>query len=46
MALLVLLSVAAAYAAKDLPPLTIAKQGYVFAGAKYSTVNDRRVMTG
>src|SRR5215813_5839717 len=33
-------------AAKDLPPLSIAKQGYVFAGAKYSTVDDRQVMSG
>lgn len=27
-------------------PLSIARQGYLFAGGKYSTVNDRRVMTG
>ncbi len=32
--------------AKDLPPLAIAKQGYLFAGAKYSTVNDQQVMSG
>ena len=27
-------------------PLSIARQGYVFAGGKYSTVNDRQVMSG
>jgi pimeloyl-ACP methyl ester carboxylesterase len=27
-------------------PLSIARQGYLFAGGKYSTVNGRRVMTG
>ena len=27
-------------------PLSIARQGYLFAGGKYSTVNDRRVMSG
>jgi pimeloyl-ACP methyl ester carboxylesterase len=32
--------------AKDLPPLQIAKQGYVFAGAKYSKAGDRQVMSG
>ena len=26
--------------------LSIARQGYLFAGGKYSTVNERRVMTG
>src|SRR5262245_29719126 len=31
---------------KDLPPLSIARQGYLFAGGKYSTVKGRRVMTG
>jgi pimeloyl-ACP methyl ester carboxylesterase len=31
---------------KDLPPLSIARQGYLFAGGKYSTVNGRRVMSG
>ena len=30
----------------DPEPLSIARQGYLFAGGKYSTVNDRRVMTG
>lgn len=27
-------------------PLSIARQGYLFAGGKYSTVNDRQVMSG
>src|SRR5256712_9213853 len=27
-------------------PLSIARQGYVFAGGKYSTVNDRQVISG
>jgi hypothetical protein len=27
-------------------PLSIARQGYVFAGGKYSTVNDRQVTSG
>ncbi len=27
-------------------PLSIARQGYVFAGGKYSTVSDRQVMSG
>ena len=27
-------------------PLSIARQGYVFAGGKYSTVNGRQVMSG
>src|SRR5437764_11321622 len=27
-------------------PLSIARQGYLFAGGKYSTVNDRQVLTG
>ena len=27
-------------------PLSIAKQGYLFAGGKYSTVNGRKVMSG
>lgn len=30
----------------DPGPLSIARQGYLFAGGKYSTVNDRHVMTG
>jgi pimeloyl-ACP methyl ester carboxylesterase len=33
-------------AAKDLPPLSIARQGYLFAGAHYSTINDQQVMSG
>ena len=28
------------------PPLSIARQGYLFAGGKYSTVNGRRVLSG
>jgi pimeloyl-ACP methyl ester carboxylesterase len=32
--------------AKDLPTLSIERQGYLFAGAKYSTVNDQQVMSG
>src|SRR4051812_26959100 len=28
------------------PPLSIAHQGYLFAGGKYSTVNGRRVLSG
>jgi hypothetical protein len=31
---------------KDPAPLSIARQGYLFAGGKYSTVNGRRVMSG
>ena len=30
----------------DPPPLSIARQGYVFAGGTYSTVNGRRVLSG
>lgn len=44
-----LLTVAAAEAIAqtgDPGPLSIARQGYLFAGGKYSTVNDRQVMTG
>ncbi len=42
------LSVAVEIAAQNSTPepLSIARQGYLFAGGKYSTVNDRRVMTG
>jgi len=32
--------------AKDAPPLSIARQGYVFAGAKYSNVHEQQVMSG
>ena len=32
--------------AKHPEPLSIARQGYVFAGGKYSTVNGRQVMSG
>jgi len=35
----------AARAAK-MPPLEIAREGYVFAGGKYSTVKDAKVMSG
>jgi pimeloyl-ACP methyl ester carboxylesterase len=31
---------------KDVAPLSIARQGYLFAGGKYSTVNGRQVMSG
>src|ERR1700741_2825796 len=30
----------------DPPPLAIKRQGYVFAGGTYSTVNGRRVLSG
>src|SRR5215471_3681861 len=30
----------------SLPPLSIARQGYLFAGGKYSTVKDRQTLTG
>jgi pimeloyl-ACP methyl ester carboxylesterase len=40
---LVLASTAAAYAEE---PLAIAKQGYLFAGGKYTTVNGAKVMSG
>jgi len=43
---LILCISAAGFAAKDLPPLSIARQGYVFAGAKYSTLNGKQVMSG
>ncbi len=33
-------------AAINLPPLPIGRQGYFFVGGKYSTVNDRQVMSG
>jgi len=45
LALLLCVSVVTA-AQKDSPPLSIAKQGYVFAGAKYSTINGQQVMSG
>jgi len=32
--------------AKDPPPLSIARQGYLFAGAKYSSAHDQQVMSG
>src|SRR6266404_1909597 len=32
--------------AKHPEPLSIARQGYLFAGGKYSTVNDRQVFSG
>src|SRR5438874_11629376 len=45
---ILILTCAFAVGAKDtsLPPLSIAQQGYFFVGGKYSTVNDRQVMTG
>ena len=33
-------------AAQSEQPLSIAQQGYFFVGGKYSTVNDRKVMSG
>ena len=36
----------AAAQAQNPAPLGIARQGYLFAGGKYSTVNDRQVMSG
>src|SRR5262252_857729 len=44
--LLLLIGITAAAAMKDPEPLTIARQGYVFAGGKYSTADNRRVMSG
>jgi pimeloyl-ACP methyl ester carboxylesterase len=41
-----LLIVTAAAKESTLPPLSIAQQGYFFVDGKYSTVNDRQVMTG
>ena len=32
--------------ARQPEPLSIARQGYLFAGGKYSTVRDRQVMSG
>jgi pimeloyl-ACP methyl ester carboxylesterase len=32
--------------AGDPPPLSVARQGYLFAGGKYTTVNGRQVMSG
>src|SRR5438552_5673856 len=32
--------------AKDSPPLSVARQGYLFAGAKYAAVNEQQVMSG
>ena len=31
---------------QNLAPLSIAREGYVYAGGKYSTVNGRQVMSG
>ena len=31
---------------QTLAPLSIAREGYVYAGGKYSTVNGRQVMSG
>jgi pimeloyl-ACP methyl ester carboxylesterase len=35
-----------AFQAQRPEPLSIARQGYLFAGGKFSTVNDRQVMSG
>ena len=35
-----------ALAAQAQEPLSIAKQGYLFAGGKYTTVNGRQVLSG
>ena len=44
---LMTLSVATCTARPQNPgPLRIARQGYIFAGGKYSTVGDRQVMSG
>ena len=43
---LVLAAAGAAIVAQAPEPLSIAKQGYLFAGGKYSTVNNRQVMSG
>src|SRR5262250_2822180 len=32
--------------AKDLPPISIERQGYLFAGGKYSTIDGQQVMSG
>ncbi len=48
-ALVLMLAIAAATwstYAKDNEPLSIAKQGYMFAGARYSAANNSRVMSG
>jgi len=46
-ALLLGISVSAsAQRTQNAPPLSIARQGYLFAGTKYSTANDRQVMGG
>ena len=37
---------AVAQRTQNAPPLSIARQGYLFAGTKYSTANDRQVMGG
>jgi pimeloyl-ACP methyl ester carboxylesterase len=40
------LALLASASANAQQPLSIAKQGYLFAGGKYVTVNDRKVMSG
>src|SRR5258705_2932181 len=40
------LAVVAGQEAHAQPPLSIAKQGYLFAGGKYETVDGRQVMSG
>ena len=44
--LLIVGSVEVSPQGKDARPLSIARQGYVFAGGKYTTVGDRRVLSG
>ena len=46
--LLLAMGAVAAVMAQGKPPapLSIARQGYLFAGGKYSTVNGRQVMSG
>jgi len=45
-ALAATLAVVSGSSARAQEPLSIAKQGYLFAGGKYSTVNGRQVMSG
>src|SRR6266700_1789455 len=40
------LALVPAVAAQAQEPLSIAKQGYLFAGGKYTTVNGRQVLSG
>lgn len=45
-AIAALVASAAGLAAQQPPPLSIARQGYLFAGGTYSTINGRRVLSG